>query len=120
MANTKAVKFVDNKLKSDSKRVSGKMSTLLMLAKKVVEHPKGVIGDIIYPVVSQERLSAIINDLGDDTDWYQMLVKTKALSLYAHNNRKLVWLLVDALDFDTDSRLHPLLKTLRLYNCSQK
>ena len=111
--NTKAVKFVDNKLKSDSKRVSGKMSTLLMLAKKVVEHPKGVIGDIIYPVVSQERLSAIINDLGDDTDWYQMLVKTKALSLYTHNNRKLVWLLVDALDFDTDSRLHPLLKTLR-------
>lgn len=111
--NTKATNYVDKKLKADSKSVSGKMGTLLVLAKKAMENPDGVIADIIYPVVSQERLNAIINDLGDDEDWYQMLVKTKALSLYTHNNRQLVWQLVDALDFDAETKLYPILKALR-------
>lgn len=111
--NTKATKYVDNNLRADSKRVSGKMGTLLVLAKKAIEHPDGVIGDIIYPVVPQERLSAIVNDLGDDEDWYQMLVKAKALSLYTHNNRKLVWLLAETLDFDAEPKHYSLLKTLK-------
>lgn len=111
--HTKAENFVDKNLKQDSKRVSGKMGTLLILAKKVMEHPKGVIGKVIYPAVSQERLTAIISDLGDDDDWYQTLVKTKALSLYTHNNRQLVWLLADALNFESEPRLTPLLKALR-------
>lgn len=111
--HTKAENFVDKKIKQDSKRVSGKMGTLLILAKKVMEYPKGVIGKVIYPAVSQERLTAIISDLGDDEDWYQTLVNTKSLSLYTHNNRPLVWLLANALDLECAPGVIPLLKALK-------
>lgn len=110
--STKAENCVDTDLRLDSKRVSGKLGTLLVLAQKSIEYPNGIIGNVIYPVISQDRLTAIINDLGEDEGWYQILVKTKALSLYVHNNRKLVWLLIEALEFEAKPRVQATLKAL--------
>lgn len=109
---TKAERFVDNNLKSDNKRVKGKMGTLLVLAKKSIDHPTGVIENTIYPSVSKERLGEIVGDLGEGENWYQDLVKKKALSLYSHNNRSLVWALLDILNFETDHKLSRFLSAL--------
>ena len=110
----KATNQIDKNIKSDAKGVSGKMGLLLLLAKKSIDHPNGVIEDVIYPTISKEVLDNIVEDLETDKGWYQLLVKTKALSLYKHSNRSIVWLLVEALDFDTNLKLKPHLKALRL------
>lgn len=110
----KATNQIDKNIKSDAKRVSGKMGLLLLLAKKSMDHPNGVIENTIYPVVSKEVLGEIVEDLGTDKGWYQLLVKTRLVSLYKHTNRQTVWLLMEALDFDTDLKLKPHLKALRL------
>lgn len=111
--STAAKSFVDKTLKADNARVSGKMGTLLTLAQKSIAHPTGVIESTIYPSVSQERLTAIVTDLGENGDWYQDLIKTKALSLYSHNNRRIVWALMEVLEFDAE---HQLSRTLRAVN----
>jgi TnpA family transposase len=99
LISKKAENFVDKSLKLDNKRVTGKMGTLLVLAQTSQNHPKGIIEKTIYPTVSQERLSDIIQDLGCDFDWYQNLIKEKALSLYSHNNHRMIWALIEALEF---------------------
>ncbi len=107
---TKAESSVDRALRLDNKRVKGKFGTLLLLAKQSVDNPEGIIKDVIYPEVSQERLAEIVTDLGSDGYWYKNQVKAKALSLYSHNNRRIVWVLINALHFDTGSTLSRLLK----------
>jgi TnpA family transposase len=113
----KAENFIDKNLKLDNKRVAGKMGTLLVLAKTSKEHPKGVIEQTIYPSVSQERLNDIIEDLGSTRDWYQNLIKEKALSLYSHNNHRVIWALIEALEFGSDPQF---LRTVTALNFLKK
>ena len=110
---TKAERSVDKALALDNKRVKGKMGTLLKLAKKSIDNPDGVIKNTIYPDITQERLTEIINDLGEDGQWYRNQIKTKALSLYSHNNRRIVWALMNVLDFDASPSLSNLLKIIQ-------
>lgn len=109
---TKAESTVDRALRLDNKRVKGKFGTLLLLAKQSVDNPDGVIKEVIYPEVSKDRLTKIITDLGSDDHWYRNQVKTKALSLYSHNNRRIVWALMNTLEFDVELKLSPLLKAV--------
>ena len=113
---TKAESSVDRALKLDNKRVQGKFGTLLLLANQSVNNPDGIIKDVIYPEVSKERLVQIVSDLGSDNYWYKNQVKAKALSLYSHNNRRIVWTLIKALCFDTGSKLSRLLKGFDFLN----
>ena len=101
---TKAEHAVDKALRLDNKRVKGKMGTLLVLAKKSIDNPDSIIQDTIYPTISKDRLSEIVSDLGDDSQWYRNQIKAKALSLYSHNNRHIVWSLMEVLEFQTESK----------------
>ncbi|MBY0463242.1 MAG: Tn3 family transposase [Alphaproteobacteria bacterium] len=109
---TKAENTVDRALKLDNKRVKGKLGTLLLLAKQSVDNPDGVVKEVIYPEVSKDKLTKIITDLGSNDHWYRNQVKTKALSLYSHNNRRIVWALMNTLEFDAELKLSPLLKAI--------
>ena len=110
---TKAERSVDKALALDNKRTKGKMGTLLALAKKSVDNPDGIIKNTIYPDITQERLLEIISDLGEDGQWYRNQVKTKALSLYTHNNRRIVWKLMNVLNFEASPVLSRLLKAIQ-------
>lgn len=111
---TKAEHAVDKGLRMDNKRVKGKMGTLLILAKQSIDNPDGIIQDIIYPFASKDRLGEIVSDFGEDSQWYRNQIKAKALSLYSHNNRRIVWSLMDILEFQTDSiRLSKVLLALK-------
>lgn len=109
---TRAERSVDRALQRDNKRVKGKMGTLLSLAKQSINHPDGVIKQTIYPKISKDRLSEIISDLGEDGDWYRNQVKTKALSLYSHTNRRSIWELMSVLNFGSEPQLSKILKAI--------
>lgn len=101
-------KRAENKVKkyivSEVKRTGGKFDVLLTLATTAVAKPQGIIEDEIYPSVSKEKLKAIINDLSHNNKWYQNAVITESLSLYSHNNRRLVWALANGLRLTTDHK----------------
>lgn len=109
---TKAESSVDKALALDNKRVKGKMGTLLALAKKSIDYPDGIIKNTIYPDITQERLNEIINELGEDGQWYRNQVKAKALSLYSHNNRRIVWALMGILNFEANPELQDYLNAI--------
>lgn len=109
---TKAERSVDRALLLDNKRVKGKLATLLFLAKQSIDYPDGVIKETIYPEISKDRLSDIITDLGEDGHWYRNQIKVKALSLYSHNNRRIVWHLINVLNFGADPQLSKILKAI--------
>jgi TnpA family transposase len=109
---TRAERSVDRALQLDNKRVKGKMGTLLSLAKQSIDHPDGVIKETIYPEISKDRLTEIVIDLGEDGQWYRNQVKAKALSLYSHNNRRILWALIHALDFGAEPQLFKILKAI--------
>ena len=109
---TKAERSVDRALSLDNKRAKGKMGTLLVLANQSITHPNGIIKETIYPEVSQDRLIEIVTDLGADGQWYRNQVKTKALSLYSHNNRRIVWALMNVLEFEAEPQLSLILKAI--------
>lgn len=111
---SRSERTVDTDLKNDNKRVKGKLGTLLVLAKKSVDHPAGIIQDTIYTCVPHEHLSQIITEFGEDGQWYFNKIKAKALSLYSHNNRRLVWALIDALTLKTDDKLSNVLSAIHI------
>jgi TnpA family transposase len=93
----KAEKQVKNYVLSEVKKVDGKFDTLFLLADTSLSKPLGIIQEEIYATVSQERLKDIVDDLQHRGKWYQNQVRARALSLYSHTNRRLVWTLLKAL-----------------------
>ena len=48
-----AERRVERELIADLKKVSGKTNTLFRLAEAAVEHPDGVISEVLYPIVGE-------------------------------------------------------------------
>ena len=84
-----AEKHVDRYILQEVKRVEGKFDILEKLAILNARNPKSIIEDKIYPVVSQEKLETIIDDLQNrGSKWYQGQVQEKMHGIYAYGNRK--------------------------------
>lgn len=53
----KAEKRVEKQIIGEIKRVAGKQSLLFRLAETALEHPAGIVREVVYPVVSEQTLS---------------------------------------------------------------
>lgn len=83
-----AEKQVDNYILKEVKRVDGKFDILEKLAVLNANNPKNIIEDTIYPVVSQKKLEAVIEDLNNrGGKWYQGQGREKMHSIYSYGNR---------------------------------
>ena len=73
-----AEKRVDRYILQEVKRVDGKFDILEKLAVLNAKNPKGIIEEKVYPVVSQDKLEAVIEDLQHrGSKWYQDQVREK-------------------------------------------
>lgn len=111
---TSSESFVDKKILSEVKRVDGKFDILCSLATLALNHPDGIIKDIIYPEVGEEKLGDIIKEHSTKGKWYENQVHKKMHSVYSHAHRKILLTLLEALTFN--SRLkesQPLLKAIK-------
>ena len=83
-----AEKRVDRYILAEVKRVDGKFDILEKLAVLNAKNPKGIIEEKIYPVVPQDKLEAVIDDLQHrGSKWYQDQVQEKMHTTYAYGNR---------------------------------
>jgi hypothetical protein len=53
----------EKRLLNDFIRVDGKQQLLFNLAEAMLEHPQGIIEEILYPIVGQVRLEALPNTI---------------------------------------------------------
>ena len=111
----RAERKVEKALLADFKRVSGKTSMLFRLAEASLGQPDGVVSDVIFPVVSEERLQAIVKEWSSSGPLYRSQVHTRIRGSYRSHYRRLLAPLLNALVFRCNNERHrPVIEALAL------
>lgn len=114
----------DIKLKAESKekkrllndfiRVDGKQRLLFNLAEAMIENPDGVIKEVLYPIVGQARLEALVEE-AKHTGTYQRAVQTRIGGSYSYHYRRMLPPLLEVLEFRSNNERHrPLINALKV------
>jgi TnpA family transposase len=110
----RAEERVNAELMKYAKKVMGKARLLYKLAKAATGQPEGVIREVIFPVVSQETLEDVIRE-ADADEKQELQVKLVTRAAYSHHYRRIVPVLLDVLDFQSNSeRDRPAMEALAL------
>ena len=113
--STRAERKVSREVLADIKRVTGKNATLLTLCEVALAHPEQTIEAAIFPQVSRERLTAIVQDLKANESTYRGQVQKVMRGSYRHHYRRMVPAIMGVLDFHSNNVIYqPLIEALKL------
>ena len=105
---------VNKKIITELKKVDGKKSILLDLAKVAVANPEGIIKEVVYPVVKPETLQEIIKE-SELTRNYKEQVYTFMRASYSSHYRRMLAPILETISFESNNTLHrPVLKALKI------
>ncbi len=105
---------VNKKIITELKKVDGKKSILLNLARVAVDNPDGIIKEVIYPVVKEETLQEIIKE-SELTRNYKEQVYTFMRASYGSHYRRMLAPIIQTISFESNNTLHrPVLKALKV------
>ena len=99
---------------ADFIRVEGKQRLLFDLAEVMLNHPQGIIEEVLYPVVGQARLEALVEE-AQQTGTYRQAVQTRIGSSYSFHYRQMLPPMLDVLEFRSNNARHqPLIGALKV------
>lgn len=105
---------VNKKIITELKKVDGKKSILLDLARVAVSNPDGIIKEVVYPVVKPETLQEIIKE-SELTRSYKEQVYTFMRASYSSHYRRMLAPILETISFESNNTLHrPVLKALKI------
>lgn len=111
----RAERKVEHALLDDLKRVAGKDHLLYRIAVATLAHPDERVRDVVYPVASEQTLQEIEREYGSRGRAYQTRVHTVMRSSYRTHYRRMVPLLLEALEFRSNNTVHrPVIRALAL------
>lgn len=111
----KAERKVEKELLEDLKRVNGKTGMLFRLADAALEHPDGVIKEIVFPIVSEDTLRDLVKEWKATGPIYRYHVQTVIRSSYRSHYRRMLPKLLHTLEFRSNNATHqPLIEALAL------
>jgi TnpA family transposase len=111
----KAQQKVEKALLNDLKRVSGKTNLLFQLAEAAVDHPDGIVSEVLYPVVGERVLRELVKEYRSSGPIYRRHVHTVIRASYRHHYRRMVPALLRVLTFRSNNAAHrPLIRALAL------
>jgi TnpA family transposase len=111
----RAEERVETEYVNELKRLAGKDRLLYQIAGAAVEHPDGLVREVIYPVASEELLRDYIKEYESKGPIYRRRVHTVLRTSYSHHYRRMVPDLVDMLEFRTNNDLYrPIVRALQL------
>jgi TnpA family transposase len=110
-----AEKRVDEELLADFKRVTGKTGILFQMAEASLDHPKGQVDEVIYPVVGEQTLRDLVKEYRATGRSYREKVHTVMRGSYSHHYRRMVPQLLSVLAFHSNNEQHqPVMQALDL------
>jgi TnpA family transposase len=110
----KSERKVNKKLITELKKVDGKKSILLNLARIAVANPDGIIKEVVYPVVKPETLQEIIKE-SELTRSYMEQVYTFMRASYSSHYRRMLAPILQTISFQSNNtHHHPVLKALKI------
>jgi len=101
--SVRAEKKVVKELLSDLQRVHGKTTLLFKLAEAALEHPRGIVNEVLYPIVGEPTLAALVKEYRAQGPAYRHQVHTLIRSSYSHHYRRMLPLILDALTFRSNN-----------------
>jgi TnpA family transposase len=111
----KAERKVEKELLEDLKRVHGKTGMLYRLAEATLEHPTGVVQEVIFPVVSEATLRDVVKEWKSTGPIYRYHVQTVMRSSYRSHYRRMLPPLLETLECRSNNATHqPLIHALAL------
>jgi hypothetical protein len=103
----RAVRRVDRELLDDLKRVSGKQNLLFGLAEAALDHPEGIVREVVFPVVGEQTLRDLVQEAKAMGPTYRITLRTVSRNSYKGHYRRMVPQILKALDFRSYNRRHP-------------
>ena len=104
--SVRAEKKVVDELLGDLQKVRGKTTLLFKMAEAALEHPEGVVREVLYPVVSEQTLSDLVKEYRAHGPTYRRHVYTILRASYSGHYRRMLPLLLDALEFRANTATH--------------
>jgi TnpA family transposase len=111
----KAERKVEKALVDDLRRVHGKTGRLYRVAEASLDHPPGVVHEVIFPVVSEATLRDLVKEWKATGPFYRGHVQTVMRSAYRSHYRRRLPPLLATLEFRSNNATHqPLIRALAL------
>src|SRR5262249_37128950 len=111
----RAERRVDRELLEDLKRVSGKQNLLFELAGAAIDHPDGIVREVVFPVVGEQTLRDLVQEAKATGPTYRTTLRTVIRNSYKGHYRRMVPQILRTLEFRSNNRRHrPVIRALDL------
>lgn len=85
------------------------------MAQRAIEHPEGIIKDVLYPVVSEQTLKDLVKEFKHTGPAYREKIHTVIRASYGSHYRRMVPEILSILDFRSNNDVHrPVIRALEL------
>ena len=111
--SVRAERKVEKELINDFRRVNGKTNILFQMADAALSNPDGIIKQVLFPVVSENTLRALVKEFKNTGSAYRKKVYTVMRASYGSHYRRMVPALLNTLEFRSNNEVHqPVIKAL--------
>jgi TnpA family transposase len=108
----RAKQNVEREILADFIRVAGKQQLLFRLVNAMAANPDGIIRDVLYPLIGEERLQALVQEAKNKGSYHRS-VQTRISASYTHHYRQILPPLLEVLTFcSNNEQYRPLLEAL--------
>lgn len=111
----RAERRVDRELLDDLKRVGGKQNLLFGIAGAALDHPDGIVREVVFPVVGEQTLRDLVQEAKATGPTYRTTLRTVIRNSYKGHYRRMVPQILRTLEFRSNNRRHrPVIRALDL------
>ncbi len=110
--DTRSEKQIHRELLADLRRVDGKMQILSRVTGAVVEHPDGIVRDVIFPQVKEETFHRLWVEFRSSGSQLRLLRQTIMQRKFMRHYRRMLPALLESLHFRSENRFQPLIEAL--------
>jgi Domain of unknown function (DUF4158)/Tn3 transposase DDE domain len=110
--DARSEKQIHRQLLADLERVEGKMQILSQVAEIVVEHPDGIVREVIFPQIKEEIFRNLVTELHVSGPQLRLLRQTIMEQKFVRHYRRMLPALLETLQFRSDNRFQPLIEAL--------
>jgi len=106
---------VEQEYVKELKRIAGKDTILYHIAEAAVEHPDGLVREVVFPVASETLLRDLIKEYQSKGPAFRRQVHTIIRASYSHHHRRMVPELLEILDFRSNNEQYrPVIRAVQL------
>ncbi len=105
----------ERKVERELKKVTGKTNLLFRLADATLEHPDGIVREVVYPVVPEQTLRELVKEWRANGPAYRRKVTILMRNSYRSHYRRMIPKLLATLEFCSNNETHrPVIAALDL------